>query len=394
MSSFFEAILSYKWIILFYTLIFLLVYLNRKKFEIQFGVFAILKTKWGLKLMDQIGSRYSRIVRFIGYVGIIVSFVSMAAVVGILLFGLYLVLFVPNSPATISPVIPGVKVPGTSFFIPFWHGIIGIFVVAVVHEFGHGVVARAHKVQVKSTGPFILGPFFGAFVEPDEDSLKKRPDIVQYSIFAAGPFFNFALALIALLLFSFVLAPATVSLFQPNGVSFEDFVPGGPADVSGVERNVPYNVFNGQKIGNVSEFLFFADQLKPGDKVNVGTGEKSKDIVVGSNPQNSTKPYFGVIGVQTRYVNDSSMFFRSYRFILELVYFIFILSLGIGTANLLPMGPIDGGRMIFLPLRKVFGEEKAKIIWSRIAIIFLIILIFLMTPIFRATFQAIFNAVT
>ncbi len=392
MDSFIGGILNYKWIILFYTLIFLLVYFNRKKFEIQFGIFAMLKTKAGLKLMDAIGTRHSRIVRFIGYIGIIVGFLSMAAVVALLLYGLYLVLFVPDSPATVSPVIPGVKVPGTSFFIPFWHGIIGIFIVAVVHEFGHGVVARAHKVVIKSTGPFILGPFFGAFVEPDEDSLKKRPDIVQYSIFAAGPFFNFLLALVALLLFSFVFAPAVPALFQPAGVSFEDFVPGGPAENAGLQKLQPYTVFNGQKVENVTEFLFFTSSLKPGDEIVIGSGRDAKKLVVGSSPSNSSKPYMGVIGISNRYVNDSSLFFRTFRFFLELAYFIFILSLGIGTANLLPMGPIDGGRMIFLPLKKVFGEERGKVIWSRISIIFLIIMIFLMTPIFKATLKIFFGA--
>ena len=53
------------------------------------------------------------------------------------------------------------------------------------HEFGHGVVARAHGLKIQSSGIFLLGPLFGAFVEPNEKQLKKQNDIVQYSIYSA-----------------------------------------------------------------------------------------------------------------------------------------------------------------------------------------------------------------
>ncbi|MBI2133531.1 site-2 protease family protein [Candidatus Woesearchaeota archaeon] len=387
MGSLIDSILDFKWIVLFYSLIFVLVYVFRKRFEIHLGVFAILKTRFGIRLMSSLGSRYSRLIRFLGYIGIIVGFVAMVAVVGFIFFGLYLVLFVPDSPATISPVIPGVRVPGTTFFIPFWQGIVCIFIVAVVHEFGHGIVAAANRVQVKSTGPFILGPFFGAFVEPDEESLQKKHDIVQYSIYAAGPFFNFMLAFLAFIVFSFVLIPLTPNLFEPVGVSFSDFAPGGPADSAGLEKNKVYGSFNGREIRNVAEFLEFADTLKPGDVVTVG----DRSLRVGANPKDSSEPFFGVVGISNRYRNDDSLAFSSYRFVFEIVYFIFILSLGIGTANLLPLGPIDGGRMILLPLQRFFGKERGKMIWGRVSLAFLLIIVFLMTPVLRETLKLLFK---
>ncbi len=385
-----EFILNNKWIIIFYSLVFLLVFVFRKKLEVHFGVFALYKTRLGIGLMDALGKRFAKPIRLLGYAGIIVGFVAMLVVVGFLFFGLYQLLFVPDAPATISPVLPGVRVPGTTFFIPFWYGIIAIFVVAVVHEFFHGVVARAHKVEIKSTGPFVLGPFFGAFVEPDEADLKRRKDIVQYSIFAAGPFANFLLAGLVLLVMSFVLVPAVPVLFQPVGVSFSGFSNVSPAADAGFQKEMVYNSFNGKKITNSDELLEFVGKLKPGDTLTVAD-EKGIDhkVSVGSNPSNSSLPYLGVVGISNRYQNEGSLFFAIFGFVYWLFYFVFILSIGVGTANLLPIGPIDGGRMVLLLFKRFFGEEKGNMIWAKVSLIFLFFIILLMTPIFRATFHAI-----
>ena len=65
----------------------------------------------------------------------------------------------------------------------------------------------------------------------------------------------------------------------------------------------------------------------------------------------------------------------------------FILSIGIGSANLLPIGPIDGGRMVLLLIKRLFGEERSSLIWARVSLLFLFILLLLMTPILKATFE-------
>jgi membrane-associated protease RseP (regulator of RpoE activity) len=50
------------------------------------------------------------------------------------------------------------------------------------------------------------------------------------------------------------------------------------------------------------------------------------------------------------------------------------LSLGIGLANLLPLGPVDGGRMLQVSLQKIKGEEKGNKIWHKISIATLMLL--------------------
>ena len=93
----------------------------------------------------------------------------------------------------------------------------------MVHEFSHGVVARAHNVEVKSSGFAVLGivlPIIpAAFVEPNEDKLKKEDAIVQYSIFAAGPVSNIFLAIIFFLVMISVFNPIEARLMEPIGFS-------------------------------------------------------------------------------------------------------------------------------------------------------------------------------
>ena len=85
---------------------------------------------------------------YFGYVGLVLMFVMIVyAVVNLFI--------APEAPAMIGPVIPGVSIPGSQIFVPFWYGIISIFIVAAFHEFGHGVIARSNNKKVLNTG-FVL----------------------------------------------------------------------------------------------------------------------------------------------------------------------------------------------------------------------------------------------
>lgn len=391
-----EVLLSYKWIILFYAAVFIFIFLNRKKFDIHFRIAALYKTKWGIKLMDRIASRHSELVKLIGYIGIGIGYAGIFIITYFIIYGLYQLFFVPNAPATISPVLPGVKIPGTTFFIPFWQGIIAIFIVAVVHEFGHGLIARAHKVEIKSTGPFVMGPFFGAFVEPDEDSLKKKSDVAQYSIFAAGPFFNLLLAIALVALMKIALVPLMSAAFAQNGVAFSSFAENSPASASGLEAGVAYQSINGKQIKNTDDLLAALNAIKPGDKVTLSSGQdgaKSHTMTAAPHPEDSAKAYLGVVGVTNRFINDGTAAFKAYAWVLGLVMLTYILSIGIGLANLLPIGPIDGGRIVLLSMNRILGEERGKTAWAKMSMVFLFFILLLMTPILKATFEAVTKAI-
>jgi len=175
-----------RYALLFYGLIILLLIINRKKFEIHAKIIALYKTKIGIRLMDKWAEKYKGFVQIFGYSGIGVGFATMVFVVLMLMLNLYNLVTKPDAVSGVSPVVPGLQIPGSGIFVPLVIGWIALFIIIVVHEFAHGVVARAHDVKVKSSGLLFFGPIMGAFVEPDEKELAKKDPSVQYSIFAAG----------------------------------------------------------------------------------------------------------------------------------------------------------------------------------------------------------------
>ena len=67
--SFVLAILKYKIAIIFYSLILLIVYLNRKKFDVHGKFVYLYRTKIGVNFMDRVAKKAERLVKRRGEVG-------------------------------------------------------------------------------------------------------------------------------------------------------------------------------------------------------------------------------------------------------------------------------------------------------------------------------------
>ncbi len=84
--------------------------------------------------------------------------------------------------------------------MPLGYGLIALVTVIVVHEFAHGILARAEGIRIKSIGVLLLAIIPGAFVEPDEEEVKKANRLSKLRIYAAGSIFNIGFAAIALVI--------------------------------------------------------------------------------------------------------------------------------------------------------------------------------------------------
>ena len=102
---------------------------------------------------------------------------------------------------SVSLVIPGVEMPGSSIYVPFGYGLIALATVLIVHEFSHGIQAVGEKIPIKSIGLLLVAIIPGAFVEPDEEELKEAKKISRLRVYAAGSIANLSLAIIAMVLF-------------------------------------------------------------------------------------------------------------------------------------------------------------------------------------------------
>ena len=231
--------------VVFVLFLVILVYTQRKRVIIDKIFFPFLylvrwRTQLGIRVMEKYGERYRGLIQFGGYASIGIALIGLLWIFISLFYGLYLSLAAPEGVATVSLVLPFTEVPGIGM-LGFWHWIISIFVLAVVHEFAHGIVAAAHKLRVKNSGPAIFAvllPFLpAAYVEPDEKKMEKKDAVVRYSIIAAGPVSNILLGALFFLLLSFVFVPWELSMSTPTGFSFVPLNSSTPAGmVMGTER--------------------------------------------------------------------------------------------------------------------------------------------------------------
>lgn len=373
-------LLDYKWVVSFYLLIFFLIYVFRKKFDVK-GIVALYRTNFGLKFIDRISSKYGEFVKLVGYVGIGAGYVGLVSISFILLKNLYSLFTVPGASPALGLIIPGVKIPGSPIFLPFWYGIVALFVVVVVHEFAHGVIARAHGLKIKSSGFGLFAVFPIAFVEPDEKMLKKQSDVVQYSVFAAGPFFNVLTAVFVVLLLSFVFSPINKAITEPVGFSISGVQSGFPAELAGLKGGMIITSVNNVSTLSYESFSDVFSSVRPGEKVSLTANDSVFDLVVAKSPSDERKPYLGVVGLkdEVRLKSDggfAKVLFSVFSWFMVLFQWIGVLSLGVGLANLLPLGPVDGGRMLQVSLLKIAkNKKKGNRIWVNISVICLLVLL-------------------
>jgi len=304
--------------------------------------------------------------RWLGIIGIIVGFVGMIAISFILFKSSWSLFFVKDAQPTLAPVLPGVQVPGLPT-LSFWHWIISIFILAIVHEGSHGILARLHKINVKSSGFGFLGPILLAFVEPDEKEIAKASKTAQLSIFAAGPFSNIILGVISMLIFLFIMGPASNAILEYDGISVGKFTPGFPAEKSGLELPFFIQEINGIKTPSIPEFVNATKNITPDQRITLTTNKGIVTITTTKDPKNSSRGFIGIENLSQRTkTKDSinSFIGKSFIWFSILVMWTFFINIGVGLFNLLPLGPVDGGRMfLVLALKVLKDEKKAKKAW-------------------------------
>jgi membrane-associated protease RseP (regulator of RpoE activity) len=310
----------------------------------------------------------------------------MAFIVGYLFYGLYTLVAVPDAPPALSPVIPGVKIPGVPFTFPLWYTLGALFFAIIVHEAMHGILSSAFNVKIKSSGFAFLGPIPGAFVEPDEDALKKRPKRQQLAMVAGGPFANVVLAAIAFLLF-IGLASLGGKLLVTEGVTFQNVQEGSPAQIAGMVGNQTITAIDGVPITNLAELSATLDTKNVGENILVTADERQYRVTL---EDNDGKAYMGVLAVTTksRLKNpDMGWVYSGVLIISTLLLWTYVISLGVGIANLLPLFMVDGGRMALIALEHFFEEDLAKQIWTKGGFFILaLVLILVFVPIGKAIF--------
>lgn len=381
--------------IIFVVLLAIIVYIERKKLIIQKILFPIIyiamyRTKIGLKQMDRLAKRFPKLLRFLGSSGVVIGFAGMILICYKLIENAYKLFFVKE-------IIPGVGVlqpfsknlPGT-VYVPFFYLLLSLFVLVIVHEASHGIMARVYNMKVKSSGFAVLAviiPIFpAAFVEPDERELVKRPAWQQLSVFAAGPFANIITAVIVIVLFALISAPVMTHVIQSDGVLINGFVEDGnkyPAQSIGLEKGELITHIDGEEVLSLQAFTEHMQTKKPNQQITIKTNVSSYSTQLGVNPSDAKKAYLGVLVSDHTKLNPAfteqygEVTAKTILWFMGLLFWLYALNLGIGLFNLVPIPILDGGRMFQTALQCLFGKKRQKLAaktWKTVGLFFAILI--------------------
>src|ERR671930_14362 len=148
-------------------------------------------------------------------------------------------------------------IPILNPFFPVTYGLIALIITLVIHEAGHGIVARVFNVKVESTGILlILGIPIGAFVNIEREELARASLKQKSSILTAGALNNMIAAAISLFALYFIittLIPLPTSGEPQFGVVVTDINDGSLAQKVGLTKGSIIQTIAGQNVRSVED---------------------------------------------------------------------------------------------------------------------------------------------
>ena len=350
--------------------------LTNHGFEIQFPLI-MWRTEKFKNFIKRMANLSPKFWKWFMNIGIVISYIAMIYITWTLVSSLSSMLETPS----VSLVIPGVEMPGSSIYVPLGYGLIALATVLIVHEFSHGILAIVEKINVKSVGLMLFAILPGAFMEHDEEEMKEAKKSSKLRIYAAGSMANITLAVMALLIVSAVGSYVIPSTFEEDGIEVDRLVGDSPASNVLKEGMIIESIDN-HKVHDSNSYVNAVNNLKPGQNITIGTNEGDYSIILDKNPNNESKGYMGIQAAKHYELNDgvASIYGDTLPWIwfgvLELFQWICILNLGIGLFNLLPLKPLDGGHMFETLLSYKLPKYFYKPIVNSLSLILGMIIIF------------------
>lgn len=305
------------------------------------GLTIIWKTERLNRFIERVGGSHPRLFGLVGDAAIAVGAALLAY--GAYFLHVNLLNLASRAPAAspVAPVIPGVTIGLDA--LPYF--LFAAFLVLVPHELMHAFVAAAEKVPVKSTGIFLMLILPGGFAEIDEEELSRRSLRTQARIFSAGSLANIATFLIII-----ALLPA---LIFPVGVRVEGTLHGYPAEAA-LRPGDLLVAINGQPVRTIVDLGRVLSMYKPGDTVvlTVVRGGRKVDVRVtlAENPRVPGRGFIGAYFAQA-FNND---------FLYNLLWWSAVFTSSVAVINMLPIYPLDGGRVLDALLKRKIGEERSR----------------------------------
>ena len=311
--------------------------------------------------IDRLANRAPRFWKWYMNLGIVISTGFMILMAVALVYSLKTLMDAP----TVSLVVPGVEVPGSPIFIPLLAGLIALATVLIVHEFSHGILSRVEKININSIGLLLFAIIPGAFVEPDEEELNELSRPARMRIYVAGSMANLTLAAIAMIIMMVISSFIVPVVFEDDGVVINRLTSDGNA-INHMSEGMVIRSINNLTVNDMASFQKATNTLKPNETVNIHTDQGDYSFQLKSNPMNRSLGFMGVQVEANNVIADGfdNQFYTPLLWILmplsELLFWIYFLNFAIGTFNLLPMKPLDGGHLLENLLSYIMPEIAYK----------------------------------
>ena len=229
-----------------------------------FGIVLMLRTKSGKHVLEKI-SKPRKFWRAYGELSLWTCWGAMFLVAIVLIATLIAAILLPNpDPPSASELV---AIPGLNPMIPLGWGVLAFVICLIIHEFGHGIQARAHGMRVRNFGLLMLGPLpLGAFAEPEHSELLESPRRDRQRMFAAGPATNLFAAIILMILMGSI---AGQFVAADPGVHSRAIIVDTGAEEAGLE---PWDVIisiNNTNVSNTDDFALIMDGLSANQTVPI-----------------------------------------------------------------------------------------------------------------------------
>ncbi len=368
---------------------------RRLRFEVKLPLI-LIHTPFGLQLFDKIartkaGRLYSK---FNVYLMPVITVLAL-----ILISGSLMVFFanaaVREGVRDIGPQA-NLLIPGLNPYLPITYGWVALIITIIIHEAGHGIVARVHNVKVDSTGLLLfVGIPVGAFVNIQKEELERASLKQKSAILTAGPINNMIIAGVSLFALFLVISTLTPISTGPDGIAVLRVEEGSIAESIGLtEGSVVHNIA-GQDIrsieelsqilqsnlGNTIEIFWVKDGETVSRTATLPTLVEEGKGILGIYASNSADPDVVLQRYRNAFMQNplaillpptlqqnvvpysdlmassytSNVFGQYYYVVANMLFWLWFVNFNVGLFNALPIVPLDGGQ-----LYKAFIDKKVK----------------------------------
>jgi membrane-associated protease RseP (regulator of RpoE activity) len=313
--------------------------------------------------------------------------------------------------------------PGVNPFLPLLYGWFAIVCAIAIHEGAHGVTARSLGLKVKSSGLlFFLFVPIGAFVDVDEEQLKKASARDSSRVMAAGVGGNMVVAFACLLGVLVIVGGLTPII---EGVYVANVEEGLPAETAGLLPNDVFISVDGVLVNSTADLGEILKNKMAGDlaEVTVARGDmwqnrfstvvnltvvenrtvmgiSAGDLLLEErlrNYENVTLQGLSLYLIPPSLASgwvpfsDSLASFythwlgRDWQVLANVLFWVWFVNVNLAVFNALPIYPLDGGRIFNIALKKIIrGKNSEKwvsaITVAATAVLILILLLMIVIP--------------